>query len=269
MAKKKNSNNKSKQNEASSKRSAIQKIIVPETELRIFYRFMKLLDVDTWNDLAKFYCDNPKSLERLWDKSRKKFDNYSNPDGWNQGKRKDLPKAPELLTEVSWTNEFTAYLNKHDLMGTNSGYTFVRSELNPWNTRHGAFSNKLPATKSGRGGMDLLLKSTKSGFPVVGEVKVKDDKNAFFALIQAMTYAVELSTPNQLVRLRDHIDEFEELDPKKAKVEIAIIMVNPKYPHTRKDVISLIKKLNKRNKCLGLARITLLENKANKWKKHS
>ena len=199
----------------------------------------------------------------------KTFSEYRNQAGWGLGERKELPQAPQRLSDVSTTDEFTAFLKQHGLRDEKTVYTFVERELNPWSTRLGMFSNKLPATKSGRGGMDLLLQSEASGFPVVGEVKVKKDKNAFFALIQAMTYAVELSTPNQLNRLKTHFVEFGQLEPRKAAVEIAILMVNPVKDRTLDPVLQLIGKLNRRKKCLGMARLRLFKNSGEEWTGHS
>ena len=248
----------------SAKRSAAKNTIVPITELRRVYDVMKLLDVATFVNLANFYRKTPESLERLWNGSGKTFKDYRNDDDWGKGECEDLPDSPEELSQVSTTNQFTAFLKENGLGDT--GYTFVERELNPWRTRRGMFSNKSPATKSGRGGMDLLLRSEASRFPVVGEVKVKDDKNAFYALIQAMTYAVELSTPHQLRRLKNNIDEFKDLCLERAKVEIAILMVNHRdTDETLKPVLELIGKLNKRQKCSGLAHLTLLRNRGNNW----
>ena len=165
------------------KSSAAASIVVPISELRRFYSSLKLLDKATWKNMSQFYCGNPKSLERLWNNARKTFSEYRNQDGWSQGKREALPTAQQRLSDVSSTNEFTAFMKQNGLGDKRAKYTFVERELNPWSTRLGMFSDKLPATKSGKGGIDLLLQSQTSGFPVVGEVKVKDDKNAFFALI--------------------------------------------------------------------------------------
>lgn len=64
-----------------------------------------------------------------------------------------------------------------------------------------------PATSGKR--VDLLLKSTDGGIPVVGEVKIRGDKNPFYALIQSLMYAAELCTTNQLARVADHYETFE------------------------------------------------------------
>jgi len=253
---------------ASAKRSAEKRIVVPITELRIFYDALKTLDTATYVGLAEFYFKNPQSLERLWKNSRKTFISYKNEDGWTQGKRKELPSPPQRLKEVSSTNEFTAWLVKQDSEREHIGYTFVERELNPRTTRLGMFSNKLPATRSGTGGMDLLLRSSV-GLPVVGEVKVQRDKNAFFALIQAMTYAVEMSTPNQLKRLNIWIKNRGECKFANHAVEIVILLVNAHHDdNTLTPVQGLIKILNTRNECEGLNHIGLLQNNEEGWSKH-
>lgn len=241
-------------------------LVVPITELRRIYDVMKLFDKATTQNMAAFFADTPASLERLWELSRKAFSSYNNPDNWGRGTTEELPVAPAQLGVVSSTNEFTAYLKARPL----DGYTFVEREINPWRTRSGVFSNKLPATKSGRGGMDLLLRSARTGSPVVGEVKVKGDKNAFYALIQAMTYAVEMSTAHQLSRLKTHFPQaFGELAPDNAKIEILLLMVNPVEDDTRNAVLSLVQKINQRGKCQGLERIVMACNEGEAWTLHS
>jgi hypothetical protein len=247
-------------------------IIVPITKLRQFYEVMKVLDTVTWINMAKFYSQFPASLERLWNQSREIFAAYHNMDGWggDEGNRKMLPNVPARIGAISSTNEFAAFVKEPDNSLTNAGFTFVKRELNPRTTRKGMFSDKRPAKESGSGGIDILLRSSATGFPTVGEVKVKKDKNAFFALVQAMTYAVELSTPNQLVRLKKHFgDDFGNLNLDEGKVEIALLMVNPVKDDSREPILELIKKLNKRKKCQGLEKIVLLENKGEEWQSHS
>ncbi|MEZ5942023.1 MAG: hypothetical protein R3C18_11570 [Planctomycetaceae bacterium] len=55
-----------------------------------------------------------------------------------------------------------------------------------------------------------------------------------------MTYAVELSTPGQLNRLTKHFVELGQLEPSKAGVEIAILMVNPVNDRTLDPVLRVI-----------------------------
>ena len=251
-------------------------VIVPITHLRQFYETIQLLETATWVNLAEFYSNAPDSLERLWNHSRKAFFNYKNDDDWGRGKTKTLPAAPNNIKHITRTNEFTAFISPPDyrLRDGESSYSFVERELNPRRTRGGVFPDKRPARKSGAGGIDVLLKSHVTGFPVVGEVKVEDDKNAFFALIQAMTYAVELSTPNQLARLKTHFaNQFGDLNEKRSKVEIALLMVNHFPDDSRQPVLKLIKTLNKnlsQNRgCEGVHKFIYIENDGEIWKFHS
>lgn len=250
-------------------------IIVPITPLRKIYEAMKLLETATWVTLAEFYSNNPKSLERLWKQSHRAFVGYNNDDDWGRGETAKPPTAPKSVGAINSTNEFTAFIKSHDnLLGDiKTGYTFVERELNPRRTRLGQFSDKRPATKSGTGGIDVLFRSLATGFPVVGEIKVRGDKNAFFGLIQAMTYAVELSTPSQLARLKKHTPAFGTLDVDTAKVEIALVMVNHDEDQTREPVLKLINALNKnlsKNKgCEGVHRVVFIENDGEDWKFYS
>ncbi len=58
--------------------------------------------------------------------------------------------------------------------------------------------------KSGSGGIDFIGLNCKKSLPILGEIKVKGDQNAFYALIQLLTYLAELSTPNQIARINKH-----------------------------------------------------------------
>ncbi|NDJ15467.1 MAG: hypothetical protein EBY17_30535 [Acidobacteriia bacterium] len=251
----------------SAKKSGKQNI-VPITRLRRYYSSMKVFDSALFEGIAKFYRDTPGAMEQLWNDSLKAFEPYSNPEGWGLGTRRPLPEAPHCLQAVSSTDEFTAFAKTSGLAEEGFSFSFVEREINPWRTRNAVFSDKRPATKTGRGGIDLLL-ATSEGVPVIGEVKVKDDKNAFFALLQAMTYAVELSTTKQQERLKTHFPQFDKLDPEYAVVDIAIILVNPVPDATREPVKSLITLMNKRRKCGGLRRIMLVWNEGERWFTHS
>ena len=241
---------------------------VPITLLRRFYECIQEFNTARVVGLAEFYENNPKSLEMLWNVSRTTFSTYKNDAGWGQNRRKELPLAPNSLKDVSETNEFTAIVKKAMDGGDFLGFTFVEREINPRRTRNATFPDGTPATKSGRGGIDLLL-ATSEGVPVIGEVKRKKDRNVFYALLQAMTYAVELSTPDQLKRLKTHFgDSFQKLSITGGKVNIALFLVNPVKDATREPVKKLINKLNQNNDCEGLGKIELLWNEGEEWKRH-
>lgn len=85
-------------------------------------------------------------------------------------------------------------------------FEYVDYEINPLRTTRSCFETGKPATSSGAGGMDLLLRSGGSDpLPAVGEIKAKSEQvGPTFALLQALTYAVELVTPSQWARLGRH-----------------------------------------------------------------
>lgn len=239
-------------------------VVVPITRLRRYYSSMKVFDKLLFENLAKFYSENPTSLKSLWNDSRNQFWDYNNPAGWTTSKRKDLPVAPASLSEVKTTTEFATYFQAHGLH--DSEFVFVQRELNPWLTRQGYFPDNSPASRTGRGGIDLLMR-TQDGIPVIGEVKIDNDKNAFFALLQAMTYAVELSTPHQLERLvRQFPQHFHKDIVENPFVEIAVIKVNPApNDSTLEPVQKLISELNGQRQCNGLRCIRLYQNDGEKW----
>jgi hypothetical protein len=59
--------------------------------------------------------------------------------------------------------------------------------------------------------LDLLLQDKQSGLPIIGEIKAPGDANLFLALMQALVYAVELTSSFQAQRLRKFYKQLAEL----------------------------------------------------------
>ena len=55
---------------------------------------------------------------------------------------------------------------------------------------------------SGLGGLDFIGISTNN-IPILGEIKINNDENPFFALIQLLTYLSEFATSNQIKRINN------------------------------------------------------------------
>jgi hypothetical protein len=70
--------------------------------------------------------------------------------------------------------------------------------------------------------LDLLL-AGGDGLPIVGELKVGDDRDPFYALIQALAHAAMLVTPNQLARLRQHYKG--AFSGKGSKIGVYVVLV--------------------------------------------
>ena len=264
------------QHEITEDNTNTKQIVIPSTRLRKYYKAMKLTERPLDEYWSQYYCENIQNLIGHWNKSYEVFCEYNNvAAGWGQGEQRELPEPPESLQGLKGkkaTDQFTNYLIQNESVQTNIRFSYVSREISPRRARQAVFTDGRSGARSGRGGMDLLLKS-ETGLPVVGEVKVYDDKTAFFALIQAMTYAVELSTPNQLKRLKKRTHQFNDLDLKIATVEIAIILVNPYLKSFRENTLtnvkSIIKKLNNKIRdkkvCKGLSKITLLIHEGVEW----
>lgn len=73
----------------------------------------------------------------------------------------------------------------------------------------------------------LLANSTVGDFtPIVGEVKVRDDQNAFYALVQALAAAAQLSSPQKRARLQtSYPDYFGEKEL--SQVDVYVVSYSP------------------------------------------
>ena len=110
---------------------------------------------------------------------------------------------------------------------------YVDYEINPLRTTSSCFESGEPAKSSGAGGMDLLLISGegKNALPAIGEIKAKTEQvGPTFALIQAMTYAAELVTNHQWLRLGNYYPEaFGEIcvESRTPCVDLLLILESP------------------------------------------
>ena len=139
-----------------------------------------------------------------------------------------MPNPPQRLGDVSSTYEFTSFVMQHGLADT--GFEVIGYEINSMYAHETCtcFQPSSQPPKLEEAESTCLCGQRSKRMPVVGEVKVKDDKNAFFGLLQAMTYAAELSTPNQLELSANAYSTIQgSLAVENATVEIAVIQVNP------------------------------------------
>ena len=79
-------------------------------------------------------------------------------------------------------------------------FDYVDYEIGPLRTTGGTkFEN---GKNSSSGGIDLLLTNRRDSVPIIGEVKAEKDATLFLALIQSLTYAIELMADSQRTRLQ-------------------------------------------------------------------
>lgn len=186
---------------------------IPETPLRKFYQWLKppcpgLGCGFLHEPLAKGFVDCPDKLSKLFQESVRQFAEFPyinqpfHPDrGEGHERRKggttilqtmlEKQKALSIVDANRQPEERFLYLDRELATARIEGVRVAGDN------------------RGGRGGIDFLLcrcLNEQTAIPVVAEVKIGSDnyKTAFFALIQALTYAAELSSPNQQKRIGNH-----------------------------------------------------------------
>tara|TARA_R110002072_G_scaffold7503_2_gene40964 strand:- start:762112 stop:762882 length:771 start_codon:yes stop_codon:yes gene_type:complete len=181
---------------------------IPVTRLREFYKFLGIFSTETHLKILEDFNrkNNYTKLIKIFEESQVHFAKYSSNDSFTSAsKRKALPSLP--IHTIKRTNDFVAILesNKTNKINKNPDFDFVfiDREISPFRTTGGIkFETGKSGKSSGTGGLDFIGKNIKNGLPIIGEIKVGNDKNPFFAVIQLLTYLSELTTNNQLERIR-------------------------------------------------------------------
>ncbi len=197
---------------------AKKKIEIPTTQLRNLYSMLHLFSADTQlsllNDFLKDRTpkkdENPNQLVQLFkdavlhfskyensgqsfmtDTSRKELEEGSNPKGIFENTNDVIYHFQEIMK----TNNEISIPN-----ATNLNFKYLEREVSPLRTTGAEFDTGKPGRSSGGGGLDFIALNN-DGYPILGEVKRDDDQNAFYALIQLLTYCSELATESQVARL--------------------------------------------------------------------
>ncbi len=210
--------------------------VIPQTVLRELYRQLRDAPYATHEAMAND-LDTPAQLQERFAQSVKRFEEYENL------------HDTFCPTRVWWEADPAAALDAHELQalldpaklrpgdilrsadGPALGFTTVDYEVSPLRTTNYAVLDDGTGGESmGNGGMDLLLRS-EDGVPVVAEIKGRNDTNLFFALVQALTYAVELTTSHQFKRLaRSYPEAFHNLDAASPRSDVSIIYLEAEPP---------------------------------------
>lgn len=182
---------------------------------------------------------NPATLAEFFQRSVERFSEYSNveePFYPDRPARQELPN-PQAIDRISGTLSLTAFLKAAGtarfVENPDLDFVFVDRELVPARTTGNAFfENDERAIRVRR--LDWLLANAHDQLPIIAEVKVGNDKDPFYALVQLLMYAAELVTPAQLTRLRRHYpDRFKlpdspggETDDQRPVMDLYIIISN-------------------------------------------
>lgn len=186
---------------------------IPLTRMRRFYEMMRMLnEAKLQGDIAKYLTEEgrAKRIQVMFKESESHFARYGNPEeAFHERVKPDWLQAYANHTSV-FAKCLVARLRPnvtYDPIEIEDGNAVhvIDYELSLFRTTGGAaFEDGKTGTSSGSGGMDLLLQDNETRIPVVGEIKAPTDRDLFLALVQALTYATELTTQNQLDRLVKH-----------------------------------------------------------------
>ncbi len=169
------------------------------TQLRGLYDGLRHMSEGELLTLAKYHVDHPGRIASRFQKSCEKVAGYRYPEIDEPfHAAPTIPWAEDLPTEIEDTRQFAALLedrSRYEVEGLDGfGFRYVDREIFPLRTV--AVDGLRPDKRT----VDLLLVGD-TGRPIVGELKIRHDSLAYLALIQALMYAAELSSENQLRRL--------------------------------------------------------------------
>jgi hypothetical protein len=174
------------------------------TQLRELYDALGALKEGERTALAEMHANDPTLLLHRFEHSVKKVAGYPPLDEHFHPPRSARTDPPTSVAEITSTADFARHLsqgNEFEVGGDEElWFRFVDREIFPLRqtTRGG--------TRPTRRWLDLLLVS-RDGLPIVAELKIREDKPTYDAFIQALMYAVELSSPAQLSRLKEQYEE--------------------------------------------------------------
>lgn len=208
----------------------------PPSKLRIHYDLLHQLCEGEQTALAQFHSDKTYRLATRFESSVKqtlispRISNliYGELDesGTVVDDRSALPDISDPR-QIDSTDPFAAYIrNKVWTVEGSSGltFTYVDRELSPLRiTEQGG------ARPSVRW-LDLLLRESVSGRPIVTELKVGRDSLPYFALTQALMYAADLCGLNQFERLSQLLPEDAEQfvwHDDRPSLDVAVIFFEP------------------------------------------
>ncbi len=208
--------------------------IIPVTSLRHLYHLMRWTSDAFHFSLANEFQRRTDRLQELIDASYAHFSRYDNqvepfnPRFGTLTEDRHLSRDPadRILVPISRGSTSVPEC-------PNVEFDFVDYNVSPIRTTLSEFETGVPSTRSGRGGIDVLLASRTDRTPVVGELKGGTDRNLFFAFVQALTYAVELATPPQQARLELAYPGRFCLPTPCTPLDIALITID--YPDSEKS----------------------------------
>lgn len=213
--------------------------IIPTTPLEIFYRHLRKF-TGTPNEKFSALIDRLENrhgptgedfIGELFHRSIKHAEFYDNIEEAFYSDR----SSRNSVTQDRFAFSLVEQVHRFGRIKLESQeIAFVDYEVFPFRTTLSCHENGNPASRSGAGGMDLLLAS--GGLPAIGEIKAGTEQvGATFALIQSLMYAAQLLTRNQFERLKKYYPHAfnKNLNEDSPQVNIVLLFEANKLPCKR------------------------------------
>lgn len=129
--------------------------------------------------------------------------------------------------QIDSTDPFAAYIQNGEwpVEGPSGiSFTYVDRELSP--LRITEKGGPRPSVRW----LDLLLRNTSTGLPIVTELKVGPDSLPYYALVQALMYAADLCGPNQYERMSQLLPDGAEpfiWQDNRPSMDVSVIFFDP------------------------------------------
>ena len=178
---------------------------IPRTSIQRYYKRVCGMSYAQRLELVNALVRDPSPLIEEFDASVRTFSSYDNPEGFYSNPAR-APKPPEPRDQivktphVAWHLRHQQVLEVDDAPALNARY--VDYEIAPTRTTdHAVFDDDGGSWRTGLF-IDLLLANCDDSTPIVGELKIRADKDPFTALVQVLACTAHLATPPQYARLR-------------------------------------------------------------------
>jgi hypothetical protein len=182
---------------------------IPRTTIQRYYQCVTKMSYAQRRQLAEALVADPTPLVREFTNGIATFATYANPEPFYSNSNR-APKAPDPTGQILKTHHVAWHLHEQRVLEVRNApelnAEYLDYEIAPARTTdHAYFDDDRGSWRSGVF-IDLLLASCdKPRTPIVGELKIRNDKDPFTALIQMLACAAHLATEPQYQRLREFV----------------------------------------------------------------
>lgn len=200
--------------------------VIPATEMLHLYSVLEDFNSTAFHLGMAHETERAPVLRKLAQRFRtsvRQFGSYNNADQefhTNQGDPGDFDHSVVRPQDIPKTKDLTRRLFRQDgctgsvVNDPSLNFRLVDWEVPPARTTNGAVhADGRPFRRAKT--LDWLLANATDNRLVIGEIKIRNDRDPFYALIQSLMYTAELVTDFQIQRLNNHYPqqfEFSE-DP--------------------------------------------------------